>query len=69
MNTVSLMNDSILNSDTNKRLYTGKEEENNVFINTMSINNQQKNLENDRIITRYKNLNPQIDINVLRNCL
>ncbi|CAG8728059.1 6299_t:CDS:2, partial [Racocetra fulgida] len=26
-------------------------------------------LENDRIITRYKNLNPQIDVNVLRNCL
>ncbi|CAG8501249.1 24852_t:CDS:2, partial [Racocetra persica] len=42
MNTVSLINNSILNSDTNKRLYTGKEEENNVFINTMSINNPTK---------------------------
>ncbi|CAG8816930.1 18003_t:CDS:2, partial [Gigaspora rosea] len=27
------------------------------------------NLGNDRIITRYKNLNPQVDINVLRNYL
>ncbi|RIB14422.1 hypothetical protein C2G38_2018570 [Gigaspora rosea] len=26
-------------------------------------------LGNDRIITRYKNLNPQVDVNVLRNCL
>ncbi|CAG8798932.1 7344_t:CDS:2, partial [Racocetra persica] len=26
-------------------------------------------LENDRIITKYKNLNPQIDVNVLKNCL
>lgn len=26
-------------------------------------------LGNDRIIARYKNLNPQIDINVLRSCL
>ncbi|CAG8848496.1 15599_t:CDS:2, partial [Gigaspora margarita] len=24
---------------------------------------------NDRIITRYKNLNPQVDVNVLRKCL
>ncbi|KAF0533042.1 hypothetical protein F8M41_010741 [Gigaspora margarita] len=27
------------------------------------------NLGNDRIITRYKNLNPQVDVNVLRNYL
>ncbi|CAG8499485.1 21653_t:CDS:2 [Cetraspora pellucida] len=99
MNTVLPVNDSILSSDTNKRLCTRKEQENNVFINTMSINNPTKKvcpgdvnpeqcviskvlnatihplvssffgLGNDRIIARYKSLNPQIDANVLRNCL
>ncbi|CAG8817308.1 5147_t:CDS:1, partial [Racocetra persica] len=26
-------------------------------------------LGNDRIITRYTKLNPQVDVNVLKNCL
>ncbi|RIB14424.1 hypothetical protein C2G38_2018573 [Gigaspora rosea] len=99
VNLVSPVNGSILNSNINKRLYTGKDKENNTFINTISIDNPIKkvypgdfdpalcvvpktlnatihplvssffSLGNDRIITRYKNLNSQVDVNVLRNCL
>ncbi|CAG8785467.1 8121_t:CDS:2, partial [Dentiscutata erythropus] len=95
----SPVNGSILNSDMNKRFYIGKEQENNNFISTMSIDNPIKKvypgdfnpelcvvpkvrnatvhpsgssffgLGNDRIIARYKYLNPQVDVNVLRNCL
>ncbi|CAG8487407.1 12517_t:CDS:1, partial [Racocetra persica] len=90
MNIGSLVNGSILNSDISKRLHSRKEQE-NVYINTMSIENQIKKvypgdfnpelciipkvlnttihplvssffgLGNDRIITRYTKLNPQVD--------
>ncbi|CAG8854631.1 14051_t:CDS:1, partial [Gigaspora margarita] len=39
VNSVSPVNGSILNSNINKGLYIGKDQENNTFINTMSIDN------------------------------